>query len=81
MMVEHIDDIREEYRKKLLPFIKFYSKLSSTELPQFMNKDSELQTDIYNMLLVHNSELEELLRDIMEDELNGDSGSRTTSKE
>ena len=79
MMVDHIDDVREELKLKLLPFIKFYNRLSNQELPQFMNKSSELQADIYNMVLVHNSEMEELLRRIMDDELNGDNESPTTS--
>lgn len=77
MMAEHIDDIREEYRKKLLPFIKFYSKLATKELQQFMNKPEEVQIDIYNLVLTNNSQLEEILRVIMEEELNGSNASTT----
>ena len=76
-MVEHIDDIREEYRKKLLPFIKFYDKLANRELQQFMNRPEDIQVDIYNLVLTNNSLLEEILRNMMEEELNGSNSSTT----
>lgn len=71
-MVDHIDDSRQYFKDRLTPFIKFYDKLANRELPQFMNKSSDIQTDTYNLLLVNNSELEQLLREIQEEELNGD---------
>lgn len=71
-MVDHIDDSKQHFKSRLIPFIKFYDKLANRELPQFMNKDSLVQIDIYNDLLTQNSELEELLRAIQHEELNGD---------
>lgn len=72
MMVDHIDDSREYFKNRLTPFIKFYDKLANKGLPQFMNMTSDVQTDTYNLVLVNNSLLEQLIREIQEEELNGD---------
>lgn len=71
-MVDHIEDSREYFKSRLTPFIKFYDKLANKGLPQFMNMTTDIQTDTYNLLLANNSELEQLIREIQEEELNGD---------
>ena len=74
-MLETGEDISEQIiniKKQFLYFSKFYSKLINTGATGFMYMDKETQDMVLHDVYVNNSKLEYLLRDIHENELNGD---------
>lgn len=69
---ENISDQIIEIKKQFLSFSKFYSKLISTGATGFISMDKETQDMVLHDVYVNNSELEHLLRDIHENEINGE---------
>lgn len=68
---QHITEQIDFYKKQLTSFSKTLYKFSS-ELPHFMFKTKMVQADILQDLYEQSSLLEGLLREIMDDEFNGD---------
>lgn len=75
MILESADNINDQIKiieKYILSFSKIYNKIASTELLNFLFKDKNTQdlilSDIYNT----HSELEQLLREIMEYGINAE---------
>jgi hypothetical protein len=62
---QHISEVIELCKKQLSYHSKFYSKL-----PEFLYKDRLVQADMLNDVYERNSQLEGLLREIIENELN-----------
>lgn len=67
---QHISEIVEELKPQLTQFSKFYNNLSLQELPYFFIKDREIQRSMLADLYEKNSELEQLLRTIIDEDLN-----------
>ena len=68
---QHITDQLAIYKKQLTSFSKTYYKYSQ-ELPNFMYKNKMIQFDILNDLYEQSSQLQGLLREIIDDEVNGE---------
>ena len=64
---QHISEQITEFKKQLTSYSKIYSKL-----PQFIYQNREIQDDMINYIYTSNSKLEGLLREIMEQEINGE---------
>ena len=67
---QHISEVMEELKPQLTQFSKFYNNLSLQELPYFFTKDREIQRSMLADLYEKNSELEQLLRTIIDEDLN-----------
>lgn len=67
-LTEHIINIKKQF----LSFSKFYSKLISLGSSGFLSLDKETQDMVLHDVYSNNSRLEHLLRDIHENELNGE---------
>lgn len=83
-MLEDADNINEaiiEIKKHILSFSKFYSKVASTELSQFMYKDSETQIMMLDSIYETNSRLEQLLRAVREYGINAETFRRENQEE
>lgn len=64
---QHISEAIEEIKPQLIHLSKFYNNLS---LEDFLKKDKINQQRILSDLYENNSELEELLRTIIDEDLN-----------
>lgn len=69
--VRHIDEQVEIFRKQLLSYSKTFHKLSS-ELPLFIYKNRMIQSDILNDFYEQSSVLQGLLREIMDEDISGE---------
>jgi hypothetical protein len=67
---EHISDVVEELKPQLNHFAKFYNNLSLEHLETFLLKDKIDQQRILSDLLDNNSQLEQLLRTIIDEDIN-----------
>ena len=67
---EHISEIVEELKPQLNHFAKFYNNLSLEHLETFLIKDKINQQRILGDLLDNNSQLEQLLRTIIDEDIN-----------
>lgn len=65
------DEVEDEYREDLLEYIEHSDRLNGV-MKTFLKMDSHTQNLFYQDLLNHHSELEGLLRSIMNDEINGE---------
>lgn len=69
---ENISDQIIQIKKQFLSFSKFYARLISTGATGFISMDKETQDMVLHDVYVNNSKLEHLLRDIHENEINGE---------
>ena len=67
---EHISEVVEELKPQLNHFAKFYNNLSLEHLETFLIKDKINQQRILGDLLDNNSQLEQLLRTIIDEDIN-----------
>lgn len=65
------EDVEEEYKEQLLEYNQYAERMYGTMM-LFTRMDSHTQKLFIQDLLAHNSEIEGILRKIMEDEINGD---------
>jgi len=56
------------FKQSINYFYNFYSSKLSTDLLDFIEKDSKTQKKLVSELYLHNSELESLLREYMDDD-------------
>lgn len=56
------------FKKSIQYFYNFYSSKLSTDLSNFIHKDSKTQKELLSNLYLHNSELESLLREHMDED-------------
>ena len=68
----HISEVIEDYKTELIGYSKDYSKIVS-DLQDFISKDKTVQQRMLQEIYERHSELEGLLRDIIEDDINGNS--------
>lgn len=67
---QHISEIVEELKPQLSHFARFYNNLSLEHLETFLQKDKINQQRILSDLLDNNSQLEQLLRTIIDVDIN-----------
>ena len=67
---QHISEIVEELKPQLNHFARFYNNLSLEHLETFLLKDKINQQRILSDLLDNNSQLEQLLRTIIDVDIN-----------
>lgn len=67
---QHISEVIEEFKPQLNHFAKFYNNLSLEHLETFLSKDKMNQQRILGDLLDNNSQLEQLLRTIIDEDIN-----------
>jgi hypothetical protein len=70
--VNSVEELLDNIKKHTLSFSKFYSKISNKELSQFIHKDKETQSMILDTIYENNSKLEQLLREIIEYDVNAE---------
>lgn len=65
------EDVEEEYKQQLIEYNKYAERMYGTML-LFTRMDRHTQNLFLQDLLSHNSEIEGILRNIIDDEVNGD---------
>src|SRR5688500_11016572 len=78
-MIEQADNYAEllqDIKKHTLSFSKYYTKLGNSEISQFIYKDREIQSMMLEDIYKNHSRLEQLLREIMEYDINAETFSR-----
>jgi hypothetical protein len=73
---QHISEQVTEFNKQLKSYSKIYSKL-----PQFIYQSKDIQSETLGYVYELNSKLEGLLRQIMEEELNGETFRRISHEQ
>lgn len=65
------EDVEEEYKAQIIEYSQYAERLYGTMMT-FTRMDSHTQKLFIQDLLAHNSEIERILHNAMDDEINGD---------
>lgn len=67
-----VEELLQDIKKQSLSFSKYYTKLGTSEISNFYKKDKETQSLMLDDIYSNHSRLEQLLRGIMEYDVNAE---------